>query len=447
MMADLYCRLANGYTNTPTLRITWLESLSNLHTQTKRFAEAAMCNLHIAAMISEYLNIVQPTPGLPNGCDSFVQVSPNILEESSIRDTSIVKGISDGSGVFTEEKLIKYLTTSIGELKAADLFEIANDVYKLVLPIYEKNFDYELLGNAHMELNQIFVNIVDCMQSERRMLGSYYRVGFYGKAFEELDTKEFIYKEPKITKLVEIKDRLKKLYSEKLSTDIEIIVHSNVVNVNELDPKKSYIQLTSVEPYFDESELNERKTSFYRKVNIKRFIYVTPFTKTGKARTDSVADQFIRKTILTTERSFPYVRLRLDVSEKKQIELDPLTHSIEEVKKQSARILLEANSQNPSLKTLQPVLSGSVCLQVQAGPLEYSRVFFIERPKEWDSAKLSELRDTLIQFLEACRIGIDKHESLCKSEPDYAFQASLEKGFDDTKTSMDSHWTNYNASK
>ena len=41
------------------------------------------------------------------------------------------KGISDGSGVFTEEKLIKYLTTSIGELKAADLFEIANDVYKL----------------------------------------------------------------------------------------------------------------------------------------------------------------------------------------------------------------------------------------------------------------------------------------------------------------------------
>lgn len=66
---------------------------------------------------------------------------------------------------------------------------------------------------------------------------------------------------------------------------------------------------------------------------------------------------------MTTERSFPYVRLRLDVSEKKQIELDPLTHSIEEVKKQSARILLEANSQNPSLKTLQPVLSGSVCLR------------------------------------------------------------------------------------
>ena len=40
------------------------------------------------------------------------------------------------------------------------------------------------------------------------MLGSYYRVRFYGEAFEELDNSEFIYKEPKITKLVEIKERL-----------------------------------------------------------------------------------------------------------------------------------------------------------------------------------------------------------------------------------------------
>jgi len=43
------------------------------------------------------------------------------------------------------------------------------------------------------------------------MLGSYYRVGFYGVSYEELNGKEFIYKEPKITKLSEIKDRLKVL--------------------------------------------------------------------------------------------------------------------------------------------------------------------------------------------------------------------------------------------
>lgn len=46
------------------------------------------------------------------------------------------------------------------------------------------------------------------MLSQRRMLGSYYRIRFFGQQFEELDNTEFIYKEPKITKLVEVKERL-----------------------------------------------------------------------------------------------------------------------------------------------------------------------------------------------------------------------------------------------
>ena len=40
------------------------------------------------------------------------------------------------------------------------------------------------------------------------MFGTYYRVGFYGGWFAELDGQEFIYKEPAITKLAEISHRL-----------------------------------------------------------------------------------------------------------------------------------------------------------------------------------------------------------------------------------------------
>jgi hypothetical protein len=40
------------------------------------------------------------------------------------------------------------------------------------------------------------------------MLGSFYRVGFFGAGFDELDGQEFIYKEPKITRLGEITERL-----------------------------------------------------------------------------------------------------------------------------------------------------------------------------------------------------------------------------------------------
>lgn len=40
------------------------------------------------------------------------------------------------------------------------------------------------------------------------MFGTYFRVGFYGATFGDLDEREFIYKEPGITHLPEISHRL-----------------------------------------------------------------------------------------------------------------------------------------------------------------------------------------------------------------------------------------------
>ena len=40
------------------------------------------------------------------------------------------------------------------------------------------------------------------------MFGTYFRVGFYGSRFGDLDEQEFVYKEPAITKLAEISHRL-----------------------------------------------------------------------------------------------------------------------------------------------------------------------------------------------------------------------------------------------
>ena len=40
------------------------------------------------------------------------------------------------------------------------------------------------------------------------MMGTYFRVAFYGSLFGDIDTEEFVYKEPAITKLPEISNRL-----------------------------------------------------------------------------------------------------------------------------------------------------------------------------------------------------------------------------------------------
>lgn len=45
-------------------------------------------------------------------------------------------------------------------------------------------------------------------QGQKRMFGTYFRVGFYGAIFGDLDEQEFVYKEPAITKLPEISHRL-----------------------------------------------------------------------------------------------------------------------------------------------------------------------------------------------------------------------------------------------
>lgn len=52
------------------------------------------------------------------------------------------------------------------------------------------------------------------------MFGTYFRVGFYGAKFGDLDGQEFVYKEPSITKLPEIAQRLEVRY--------DTITHFNV---------------------------------------------------------------------------------------------------------------------------------------------------------------------------------------------------------------------------
>ena len=40
------------------------------------------------------------------------------------------------------------------------------------------------------------------------MMGTYFRVAFFGSIFGDIDAEEFIYKEPAITKLPEVSHRL-----------------------------------------------------------------------------------------------------------------------------------------------------------------------------------------------------------------------------------------------
>lgn len=72
------------------------------------------------------------------------------------------------------------------------------------------------------------------------------------------------------------------------------------VNPKDLDSRFAYIQVTHVTPFFDEKELQERRTDFERCHNIRRFVFEMPFTQAGK-RQGGVEEQCKRRTILTGE--------------------------------------------------------------------------------------------------------------------------------------------------
>lgn len=134
--------------------------------------------------------------------------------------------------------------------------------------------------------------------------------------FEDEDGKEYIYKEPKLTPLSEISQRLLKLYSDKFgSENVKMIQDSGKVNPKDLDSKYAYIQVTHVIPFFDEKELQERKTEFERSHNIRRFMFEMPFTQTGK-RQGGVEEQCKRRTILTGMGPRSLMDTSLDASPK-----------------------------------------------------------------------------------------------------------------------------------
>ena len=50
---------------------------------------------------------------------------------------------------------------------------------------------------------------------------------------------------------------------------VEIIKDSNDVDMKKLSDKKAYIQVTYVDPYFEDWELKDRKTVFEKMFNIR----------------------------------------------------------------------------------------------------------------------------------------------------------------------------------
>ncbi|XP_013919674.1 PREDICTED: dedicator of cytokinesis protein 7-like [Thamnophis sirtalis] len=132
-------------------------------------------------------------------------ISSNVLEESAVSDDILSpdeEGICSGK-YFTEQGLVGLLEQAASSFTLGGLYEAVNETYKILIPIHEASRDFRKLAVLHGKLQDAFSKI-----TSQRMFGTYFRVGFFGSKFGDLDEQEFVYKEPSITKLAEISHRL-----------------------------------------------------------------------------------------------------------------------------------------------------------------------------------------------------------------------------------------------
>uniref|UniRef100_A0A8C1NNC8 Dedicator of cytokinesis 9 n=1 Tax=Cyprinus carpio TaxID=7962 RepID=A0A8C1NNC8_CYPCA len=360
MLVDLQYSLAKSYASTPELRKTWLDSMARIHVKNGDLSEAAMCYVHVAALVAEYL---RRKGTFKQGCTAFRVVTPNIDEEASMMEDVGMQDVH-----FNEVNI-------------------------------SKRRDFERLAHLYDTLHRAYSKVTEVMHTGKRLLGTYFRVAFFGQGFfEDEDGKEYIYKEPKFTPLSEISQRLLKLYSDKFGAEnVKMIQDSGKINPKDLDSKYAYIQVTHVTPFLEEKELLERKTDFERSHNIRRFVFEMPFTVSGKKQ-GGIEEQCKRRTILTTTHCFPYVKKRIAVMYQHHVDLNPIEVAIDEMSKKVLEIRQLCSCSDVDMIQLQLKLQGSISVQV----LSISNKCFPD--------KISQ------QFVEACGLGLGINERLIKED-------------------------------
>lgn len=171
---ELQHSLANSYASTPELRHTWLVTMARNHEQNGNISEAACCNLHIAALMAEYLKL---KGSITWGATAFAKISRNIPRDE--KGLKLDSGAQDSQ--YTEHMLLEQLKECADYLDRAERYECLGELYRLIIPMYEQRRDYVSLTQTYEHLAQAYSKVTEVNRSGKRMLGRYYRVVFFGQ--------------------------------------------------------------------------------------------------------------------------------------------------------------------------------------------------------------------------------------------------------------------------
>eukprot|EP01104_Vermistella_antarctica_P003930 TRINITY_DN1431_c0_g1_i1.p1 TRINITY_DN1431_c0_g1~~TRINITY_DN1431_c0_g1_i1.p1 ORF type:complete len:2060 (+),score=630.15 TRINITY_DN1431_c0_g1_i1:204-6383(+) len=435
LTADLYVKISNSYFNSPNLRVTWLENLSAVHTKNEHFAEAAQAKIAMARLVVMLMLDKNQRP--PLTLASFKTISPTVVKQKGLPDkSSAEENLFEATEIWSTEGLIQLLKDASDLNEKAQLYELCIELYSMLVHCYKKENNYTELLKCLDEYRSVTEKLMES-NKDLRLLSRYYRVGFYGKLAEDLDGKEFIYREPSKVNLPVMATRLKEIFTRTVGGDADKMVllgHNKPIDRADLDPNKLYLQLASVDPYFDLVDENSaRVTAFDRDFNTSRFICEVAWMEGSKKAHGDLSSQQKKKIIFSAEDSFPSMKNRLEVVHTEEIILSPLENAIELIEDRVARLRLELEANPPRMNSLQQVIQGSVVPMVNAGPVAICDIFLandavasVPQSDHRHHILLDRLREALNNFTVLCGFAIALNKSIIGPKH-LPFQEMVEK--------------------
>jgi hypothetical protein len=394
-------------------------------------SEALVAKVFMLAMVTEFLaqtkqigrSVEHPAILFEKVCSGAKLL---VCPEEMVNDIPDIPGFCD-SALFRPAGCAVLLHSIINLSTKSCLFEYGCAVLRLTVPLFEENLHYAHLAKLWGEQVQLYSQIMEKTSETERLLGVYYRVSLLGPVFGDDNGKMFVYRELKLSRLFDVSDRLKDVYGKLYGANkIQILPESGIIDPKLLNPNIGFIQITAVRPYFGKHE--ERYNVFECNANLREFYFETPFLKGETKLQGSVESQWIRRVILKTGDSMPYIckRQLVPVSGCLIKEYEPIRVACRLMKERVNKYVkvIEEKDTN-SLPTL---LKGSLLVEVNEGSTAFAVAFLGESVVR--TKQTEKLRELYRQFLLLNEKGLDIHREFVKTEIAYEkLHEQLENGF------------------
>lgn len=441
---DIFLR-SLSYSASPDARAEEMGFLTQYHSKNEYLSESLMAQIYQVALIVEYLTVLKIVPnpyaqfGVEHPALIFQEMCNSVVDtlvpKEIIEDPPLIPGFCDSSS-FSMSGVYMLVQAIHTYCKRSKLFEISNEVMRLTYPIFEQcNLYKQLSSQFSIDASMSYQSIESMSSGMDRMLGRYYRIAFYGKVFGSDDGKMFVQREVKLTHLFDVSNRIKSTYQKLVGDDkIELLTESGIIDRELLNPDKGYIQITFVEPYFEKKELPKRVTVFECSNKLSQFKFETPFVKGEKKLQGNVETQWQRRTILKVKTAMPSVLKRVEVPPEGFIvrEYEPIRVAYRQIKERLA--LYTSAIAKKDIQAIQPLLHGSLLVQVNEGPTRMAEVF-LGTPLR--TKYTEKMRKIFKQFIDLNGEALAIHSLFVSKNPGFAeLQKQLEAGLANLTTKL-----------